>query len=130
MIILDTHVLVFDAIAPDRLSTLARRTLKEGRQQNKLSCCDISLWEVAMLVAKKRLALPVDIASFLQDIISANRLSVLAITPEVAKLSNSPCFSHGDPADRLIGATALYYQARLVTCDSKLTNVRGLKAIW
>lgn len=130
MIILDTHVLIFDAIAQERLSSLAKSTLEKGREQRELACCDISLWEIAMLAAKNRLTLPVDIADFLQDVISANRLSVLAISPDIAELSTSACFSHGDPADRLIGAAAMYYQARLLTCDSKLKSVGELEVVW
>ncbi|WP_257255171.1 type II toxin-antitoxin system VapC family toxin [Endozoicomonas sp. SESOKO3] len=130
MIILDTHVLIFDAIAPDKLSAKAHKTLEAGREKGELACCDISMWEISMLLAKKRLTLSVDISSFLKDVISANRLTVLPISPEIAKLSISSCFSHKDPADRFIGATAIYYQAYLVTCDSKLTAVRELKTLW
>ncbi|WP_257275377.1 MULTISPECIES: type II toxin-antitoxin system VapC family toxin [unclassified Endozoicomonas] len=130
MIILDTHVLIFDAIAPDKLSAKAHKTLEAAREKGELAYCDISMWEISMLLAKKRLTLSVDISSFLKDVISANRLTVLPISPEIAKLSISSCFSHKDPADRLIGATAIYYQAYLVTCDSKLTAVRELKTLW
>ncbi|WP_422409939.1 MULTISPECIES: type II toxin-antitoxin system VapC family toxin [unclassified Endozoicomonas] len=130
MIILDTHVLIFDAIAPERLSVKANKTLEAGREKGELACCDISLWEISMLSAKKRLTLPLDIGDFLKELISANSLSVIAISPEIAKLSNSSFFNHNDPADRLIGATAIHYQTYLVTCDSKLTEVKELKTLW
>ena len=55
MIICDTHVLVFDALAPARLSAKARRRLKNADAAGQLACADISLWEIAMLIAKRRL---------------------------------------------------------------------------
>ena len=68
-----------------------------------------------MLVAKKRLDPGADLTQFLHDMIQARALRVLPITPEIAALSQSRQFSHGDPADRIISATALYHHARLIS---------------
>lgn len=54
----------------------------------------------------------------------------LPITPEIALLSRSDLFQHGDPADRLIGATALQLGSRLVTADAKLRGLPELETIW
>lgn len=46
MIILDTCVLVFDALTPKKMSTAAKKAIADAEKKNQLSCCDISLWEL------------------------------------------------------------------------------------
>jgi PIN domain nuclease of toxin-antitoxin system len=55
VIVLDTHALVCDAIDPARLSAPARKSIDLAAATRELACCDISLWEIAMLVARDRL---------------------------------------------------------------------------
>lgn len=57
-------------------------------------------------------------------------LEVLPITPEIALLSRSELFQHGDPADRLIGATALLQGAPLITADARLRALSDLETLW
>jgi PIN domain nuclease of toxin-antitoxin system len=57
-------------------------------------------------------------------------MTVLPITAEIAELSQSAVFSHGDPADRLIAATALAHRAALITADEKLRVIPNLRCIW
>ena len=83
-----------------------------------------------MLIARGRLDPGMDAGQFLEDLIAASRINVLPITPEIAILSQSDEFSHGDPADRLIAATAMFHRARLVTSDAKLRKVKGLSTVW
>lgn len=130
MIVLDTHALIYDALNPARLSTRARKAIDLAAATRELACCDISLSEIAMLIAHDRLDPGMDARQFLDDLISARRLQVLAITPEVALLSQSDAFSHGDPADRLIAATALLHRAPLVTSDVRLRKLKEVATIW
>ena len=130
VIILDTHALIYDALAPARLSARARKAIEHAFAARELACCDISLWEIAMLVARDRLDPGMDARQFLDDLVSARRLHVLPITPEIAVLSQSDAFSHGDPADRLIAASALLHRAPLVTSDTKLRKLREIATVW
>ena len=130
MIVLDTHVLVFDALKPSRLSARARMVINQADAGRELACCDISLWEIAMLIAKRLLDPGMDARQFLGDMISVRRLNVLPITPEIAVLSQSDEFSHGDPADRLIAASAVFHRARLVTSDARLRKLKDLDTVW
>ena len=130
MIVLDTQVIVFDALDPTRLSARARNAVNQAAENRELACSDISLWEIAMLIAKGRLEPGMDANRFLEDLIAARRINVLPITPEIAVLSQADGFSHGDPADRLIAATAMFHRARLVTSDAKLRKLRSLAALW
>jgi PIN domain nuclease of toxin-antitoxin system len=102
--ICDTHVLLFHALAPERLSRLAARAVAAGTENGQLACADISLWEIGMLHARGRLGLPADVRidRFIADVLLDLQLQVLPITPEIAAVSQDPRFAHGDPADRLI----------------------------
>ncbi|MBC7543868.1 MAG: type II toxin-antitoxin system VapC family toxin [Candidatus Sericytochromatia bacterium] len=131
MIVLDTCILIFDALTPDRLSPAALTALDTGEQARTLACADISLWEIAMLIAKGRLAVGMDGTAFIRDVLAARAVRVLPVTPEIASTSAmDPRFQHADPADRLIAATALVHHAALVTSDGRLLQLPGLATIW
>ena len=130
MVILDTHALVFDALAPERMSRRAARAVQRAAESSELACSDITLWEVAMLVAKGRLQIPEDVSAFLSNAIHARAIQVLPISPEVAALAASSRFAQGDPADRIIGSTALVHRAVLVSADEQMKGVTGLSVVW
>lgn len=130
MTICDTHIIVFWALTPNRLSDKAIEAFEQQRALGKLACADIVLWEIAMLSAKGRISIPQTPEAFLGDLILAARLTVLPIVPEIATLAQSALFPHGDPADRLIGATALHHHAPLISADRNLQQVTGLRVIW
>ena len=130
MIVLDTHALIFDALAPERLSPAARAVIESAEATRSLVCSDVSLWEVAMLIARDRLKVDVETAKFLRDALAARAIRVLSITPEIAALAQSGAVPATDPADRLIAATALHHRARLVTRDATLRAVEGLSTVW
>lgn len=132
MIICDTHALLFWADRRERLSATALNALEDGRTAGTLACSDISLWEIAMLCRKGRLALPsgTTSADYMDLIVQALGLTVLAITPTIAARAESGVVPHGDPADRLIAATALVHRAPLITVDLKLHTIQGLRCIW
>ena len=130
MIVLDTHALIFDALAPARLSVRARKAIDLAFADRELACSDISLWEIAMLIARRRLDPAMDARQFLEDVIAARHVRVLPITAEIAVLSQSDMFSHGDPADRLIAATARLHRAPLVTSDATLRKLKEVTSIW
>ncbi len=131
MLILDTCALVFDALAPEKLSKRAAVEIEKGRASGQLGCSDISFWEIAMLASRGRIAFTGDVQGLLRDIVLANRLQVLPITPEIATLTaDDRLFPHKDPADRIIAATAISRKAHLITSDGLLQGIRGLKTIW
>ncbi len=132
MIILDTCTFIFDALEPKKLSKPALQTIEEAEQENSLYCCDITLWEIAMLIGKKRIEPGVGAAEFLHLELAARQIQVLNILPEIAALSMTPLLLQHctDPADRLIAATTLYHRAALVTCDKKIREIAKLSTIW
>jgi PIN domain nuclease of toxin-antitoxin system len=130
--ICDTHILLFWADQPTRLSPAASAAVDLGSAAGKLACSDISLWEIAMLYSRGRINQQAGVSSsaYIQDILTAMNMAVLPITAEIAELSQSGLFIHGDPADRIIGATAMAHRAQLVTADEKLRITPGLRCIW
>ena len=130
LIVLDTHALIYDALTPARLSARARKAIALAFTGRELTCSDISLWEIATLIAHKRLDPAMDARQFLHDLIAARQVRVLPISAEIAVLSQSDVFSRGDPADRLIAATALLHRAPLITSDAKLRKLKDVATIW
>jgi PIN domain nuclease of toxin-antitoxin system len=128
VVVFDTHVLVQDVLEPRRLSPKARRAL--AGESGPLAASDISLWELAMLIAKGRIEARIDPVQFIDDIVQARSIHILPITPKIAVLAQSDAFTHGDPADRLIAATAIAHGAQLVTADEHLRRVPGLRVLW
>jgi PIN domain nuclease of toxin-antitoxin system len=129
MIILDTCALIYDALTPGRLTSAAREAIDRADATSTLACCDISLWEVAMLAARGRIDPGTDIASFLDVALAVRSIRVVPITPEIAALSVSLGL-HGDPADRLIAATTVHHGAALVTSDQLLRNEPRIPTVW
>ncbi len=130
MVVLDTNALIFDALHPKRLTSRALRAIEGASTRGDIACSDISLWEIAMLVAKDRLDPGGELTQFLRDMIQARGLRVLPITPEIAVLAQSGQFSHGDPADRIIAATAMFFKAKLVSADARIRKLKSVEVVW
>ena len=130
MITLDTCTLIFDALFPEKLSKVAKQTIDHGEKKNQLFCSDICLWEIAMLIQKKRLEPGADAQTFMSLMLEARQIQILSINLEIAVLSASLASNHFDPADRIIAATAIQYKAELITCDKKLNHIPNLSIIW
>jgi PIN domain nuclease of toxin-antitoxin system len=128
VVVIDTHILVHDALEPGRLSARARRALDSA--EGRLAASDISLWEIAMLIARNRIQPGADAATFIEKILESRAVRVLPITPAIAVLAQSDDFEHADPADRIIAATAIVHGAQLVTADAQLKRVPGLRVLW
>lgn len=131
MILIDTHVMIWASLSPEKLSTLAQERLELTRQASQLAICDITLWETAMLIEKGRIAVGLACQPFLDLMLTAFRLTIYPITPEIAAQAISlPPGINSDPADRLIVATALTHQFPLITADRNLRQTAGLQTIW
>jgi PIN domain nuclease of toxin-antitoxin system len=128
VIVLDTHAWVWWAADRARLSRRARSAIESER---RLAVSDVSLWEVAMLVAKGRLRLDRSPTDWLEHAASLDRLEVVPIRPGIAVRSTQLGHAfQGDPADRLIVATALVEGASLVTKDDRIRTAAAVTTVW
>lgn len=131
MILLDTHVLIWDALAPHQLSLQAQQAIVQANQQDGMLVADISLWEIAMLVQKGHIQIATDCQTFLTLLLQANKLRVVPISSAIATHSvQLPALVNKDPADRLIVATALVEKAVLVTADHNLQTIGAITTLW
>lgn len=131
MIAADTHVIIWDALKPEKLSNNARRAIETANTGNGIIFCEISLWEIAMLIKKRRIQIEIEFQEFISLVISSNRYIFQRLTPEIAELSvNLPSEVNNDPADRMISATSIIHQAPLVTADQNLIKADCIETIW
>ena len=131
MIVVDTHVIIWDALNPKLLSKNATNAIIEANETDGIIFCEISLWEIAMLINKARVSIDTSYIEFIKLVFLSNKYQFKGITPEIAELST--LFSeevNKDPADRIIAATALTHDISLVTKDKNLLNTDKIKTIW
>jgi PIN domain nuclease of toxin-antitoxin system len=121
-ILLDTHCWVWMQFGMNhRFSGSSLASLRRASEESRLLFSVISVWEVALLESKGRLELWMDCAAWVQEALATPGLTLAPLTPEIAIQSTRlPGNLHGDPADRLIVATARAHGATLLTKDSKL----------
>ena len=131
MITLDTHVILWDALQPELLSEKAKEATEKANQTDGLFFCSISLWEIAMLIRKKRIEVSLPYIDFVDLLLSSNRYVFQEITPEIAYLSTTlPDSINSDPADRIICASSLITKTPLLTADENLRQSELLQTIW
>ncbi len=131
MILLDTCVIIWNALDPHRLSKPAKKAIERANQADDIYFCDISLWEIAMLIKKGRLDPGTDYKTFVDLLFQANQFQLVGIDAEIAYASvNLPPAINQDPADRILAATSIIKKAPLVTGDKNLRDADGLEIIW
>jgi PIN domain nuclease of toxin-antitoxin system len=124
-VLLDTHVAHWWSAEPDRVSRVAREAIEAA---DELAVSDISWFELAWLARNERIIVTIPIGSWLAQL--AAQVVTLPITPSVATAAVSlPSAFPGDPADRLIYATAIENGIRLVTKDRRLRTHRHPRAV-
>ncbi|MGA9668315.1 MAG: type II toxin-antitoxin system VapC family toxin [Terracidiphilus sp.] len=129
MILLDTHIVIWLAFEPDKLSKRAKEVIRAARLQGGLAIAGITLLELAWLAEKGRVETTLSVESFVR--LCASKMTVLPITPEIAARAVSfPDSYPKDPQDRLIGATALAEGIDLVTHDRLIKKSGLVPVIW
>jgi PIN domain nuclease of toxin-antitoxin system len=130
MILVDTHVVVWLALEPARISKKARAVIEEARHSGQgVAVSDITLLEIALIERKGRIKLNASLETFLAEV--ETRFVVLPITGQVCvRAVTLPADYPKDPADRVIAATALVEGAPLVTADLEVQRSKALRTIW
>jgi PIN domain nuclease of toxin-antitoxin system len=124
-------VIIWDALLPDLVSPKARKAVEKANREDGIFICDVSLWEIAALVRRGRIAVDVPRLEFIRTVLASNRATVCAIDPRIAELAVSLPEEIGpDPADRLIAATSIVHKAWLVTADERLRSAKCLRTLW
>jgi PIN domain nuclease of toxin-antitoxin system len=130
LILVDTHVVVWLAFDQTQISSKARAAIEEARAlRDGLAISDMTLWEVGTLAGRGRIQLGINLESFLQELEA--RFVVLPITSRAcARAMSFPTTYPKDPADRIIGATALVEGLSLITADREIRRSKLVPTIW
>ncbi|HUT76733.1 MAG TPA: type II toxin-antitoxin system VapC family toxin [Polyangia bacterium] len=117
-LLLDTHVILWSLLAPERLSARAAAELESPRTELWVS--PISAWEIALLAERGRLDIDGDPETWPREALLKVPAREAPFTIEIALLSRLVPLPHQDPADRFLAATALAHDLVLLTADSRL----------
>jgi PIN domain nuclease of toxin-antitoxin system len=130
VILVDTHIVVWLAFDQAQLSKNARAAVTDARDNgNGLAISDITLLELAALANNGRIRLNISLESFLYEV--EERFVVLPISGRACVRALSlPSAYPKDPADRIIGATALVEGLSLLTADREIRRSRAVHTIW
>ena len=128
MIVLDTHAWLWWVSADAKLSRTAAKAIKSAKA---IGICAISCLEVATAVAKGRIQLDRDPLEWMRQALALEGAELVAISPAIAvKATQLGREFHGDPADRLIVATAILEAGILVTKDQRIRDYPAVTTIW
>ena len=126
-LLLDTHIWLWSFLEPGKLSRRVQDALEDGGNQLWLS--PISVWELVVLVEKRRVTLDRPIERWVEAAINTSPLTEASLTYEVALESSRVRLPHRDPAGRLLAATARVFDLILVTADETLIRARGVPTL-
>ena len=129
MMVLDTCAVIWDALDTSKLSPQATKAIRDSNSE--LIICDISFWEISMLIKRKRIEVDDTASGFITLLLQSRNYHIQEITPEIAELSvNLGPEINNDPADRLIAATSILTNAPIITADKNLIATTLLETIW
>lgn len=130
MILLDTHVVIWLALEPAKISKRATAAIESTRRGDSgLAISAITLLEISMIENRGRVKLDTSLETFLSEVEA--RFVVLPITGRVCvRAMELPAGYPKDPADRIIGATALAEGIALITADNDIRSAKTPRTIW
>lgn len=124
-ILIDTHIMLWQFDGPlssmsDASVPLITRCSRGGGRKGGIFASDISVWELGNKTAKKQLILRMTLPAWVAAVEKAPGFSFLPIGRNVLLASTSLTDAHGDPADRILIATAILYEIPLLTADASI----------
>jgi PIN domain nuclease of toxin-antitoxin system len=125
-VVLDTSVLVYWTLDPDRLTAAAKQAL-EGAASILVS--SISIWEIGVKQQKGRLSIPLSVNEFAERLRRVEHVEILPVDVEIWLMNLALDWEHRDPADRTIVATALRHDATLIASDAVIQTFYP-RTIW
>ncbi|MFZ0419845.1 MAG: type II toxin-antitoxin system VapC family toxin [Candidatus Sulfotelmatobacter sp.] len=130
MILLDTHVVIWIALNPAKISKNARNAMDKARQGDSgIAISDMTLLELARLSSMGQVRFNTRLEAFLSEL--ERRFVVLPMNSRICvQAFELPASYPKDPADRIIGATALVEGLPLITADQAIRASRALTTIW
>ncbi len=122
--IMDTHVLLWSLSEPKRLKPAVAKRIDTAFAAGKIAVSTISWWEIAMLHQKRRITLQNDTVALRRELLGMG-LNELPLDGSVAIAAATLQQFHGDPADRIIVASAIASAHTLITADQAILAWQG-----
>lgn len=130
-VVLDTCAWLWLCAAPEKLSSAASDVVQRERRRSGLLLSVFSVWEVAKLVQKGKLAFSIPCREWIDAALATDGLTLQPLTPEICVASTElPGVFHGDPADQIIVATARALSAPVVTRDRRILDYAHVPTVW
>jgi PIN domain nuclease of toxin-antitoxin system len=124
-LLLDTHIWLWAFREPHKLSSDVHRALGDPTNIRFLS--PVSIWEVLILLEKRRIKLEEDFARWFARTATDLELAEAPLNWKAVHEMRYKLPNHRDPGDRFLAATAIAHDLTLVTADARLFEVPGLK---
>jgi len=121
-LLLDTHIWYWFVIGDKTLSNKNIELINTAATEDALYLSSISIWEIAMLESKERIHFKLPILQWIEESLKAIPLQLVPLHPAISVESCYLKEFHGDPADRMIVATARVENLTLMTRDKKIQN--------
>lgn len=122
-LLLDTHIWLWFATADSALASAFRKLIAKAANEDKIFISAISVWEIAMLEVKGKIKLGMPATEWVRIALAPPEINLLPLSPEIAVEScHLPDNFHGDPADRIIVASARLENLMLMTKDQKIID--------
>jgi PIN domain nuclease of toxin-antitoxin system len=125
IVVLDTHIWVW--WLNDKFSYLSAQQIDCIEQTERVAVSVISCFEIAQLVKRERLILPLPVNDWLQEALAPAGIELLPLSPTITCRAVDLTDIHKDPFDRMIIATALNYHAKLMSVDNHFKNYPELQ---
>ncbi len=127
-LLLDTHIVLWSLSEPQKLNQRIADVLED--EKNVLCVSSITVWEILVLSEKSKISIETnDLPNFLRKVFRKIPFIELPINNEIAIQSRLIDLPQKDPADRFIGATALFHDMTLVTEDTLFKQNKKLKIL-
>ncbi len=126
-LLLDTHIWVWPALEPQRISPRVAKQL--AKAENELWLSAISVWELRLLSDKGRVELLPDAVTWINNNLILMNIREAPLTFEVALAISSLNLPHNDPVDGFIAATAKVFGLTLVTADEQLIKLSDIAVL-
>jgi PIN domain nuclease of toxin-antitoxin system len=128
MLLLDTHALVWLASDQEQLTSRGKSLIREAA--GRLFMSAISSLEIAILVKRGRLQLPMPPVEFVPACLHHHGIIEIAVDSTIAMTAAGLPDIHNDPFDRILAATAIIHRLHLLSKDSVLPRYPGLRVAW
>jgi PIN domain nuclease of toxin-antitoxin system len=126
-LLLDTHIWIWNELEPWRITSEIHQQL--ASTHNELFLSPISVWELVLLVEKKRINITADFGEWVNASFEDLQIQEAPFTFAVAHELRFTQLAHKDPGDRFIVATARVYDLTLITADEQLLSLKNLSIL-